>query len=114
MGIGMFAKIIGMTAVIVGLGINSEYAADTKGTTQKDSGYTSWAGFNWGLGIATNFDVGGARVNNATVVNNIVRVDDTTGNVGISFVLEAHYFLRDSLFGPGDSCTRAAIEYARQ
>lgn len=66
-----------------------------------------WAGFGWGLGIATNFDVGGNRVNTASVVNNIVRVEDSTSNVSVSFVLEAHYFLRDYLFGfdGKDSCT---------
>jgi len=66
-----------------------------------------YGGIGWGIGIATNFDVGGARVNNATVVNNIIRVDDTTTNVGISFVLEAHYFLRETFlpFGDPRSCT---------
>jgi hypothetical protein len=57
---------------------------------------TTWGGLNWGIGIATDFDVGGARVGSATVVNNgvnnIVRVTDTSSNVGISFVLESHYF----------------------
>jgi hypothetical protein len=52
------------------------------------------AGFGFGIGIATNFDVGGARVGNVSVVNNIVRVDDASNNVNISFVVEAHYFLQ--------------------
>lgn len=67
-----------------------------------------FGGFGWGVGIATNFDVGGKRVNTASVVNNIVRVDDTSSNASVSFVLEAHYFLRDYLFGLGgnrDDCT---------
>jgi hypothetical protein len=98
----MFAKIIGMTAVIVGLGINPGYAAETKvPTLQQIPGYVDWGGFNWGIGIATSFDVGGSRVNNAVVVNNVVRVDDSTSNVGIGFVLEAHYFLRSSFLGLG-------------
>src|SRR5262245_57620892 len=46
------------------------------------------AGFGFGIGIATNFDVGGARVGNVSVVNNIVRVDDASNNVNISFVVE--------------------------
>jgi hypothetical protein len=52
------------------------------------------AGFGFGIGIATNFDLGGARVGNVSVVNNIVRVDDSSNNVSISFVVEAHYFLQ--------------------
>ena len=32
-------------------------------------------------------------MNSATVVNNIVRATDTSNNVDVSFVLEAHYFL---------------------
>ena len=106
----MFAKIIGTTAVIVGLGINPGYAAE-KVAVPKDTGYVNWGGIGWGIGIATNFDVGGARVNNATVVNNVVRVDDATSNVGISFVLEAHYFLRDHFFGFGgqEACTRTIV-----
>jgi len=65
----------------------------------------SWAGLNWGLGIAADFDIGGTRVANASIVNGIVRLNDTSSNVGVSFVLEAHYFLRDVLVpfskGPG-------------
>jgi hypothetical protein len=66
-----------------------------------------WAGLGWGLGIATNFDVGGRRVNTASVINNVVRVEDNSSNVSVSFVLEAHYFLRDDLFGLAgkDACT---------
>jgi hypothetical protein len=58
-------------------------------------GTTNWGGLGWGIGIATDFDVGGNRVVNASVVNNIVRLTDTSSNVGISFVLEAHYFFTD-------------------
>jgi hypothetical protein len=67
-----------------------------------------WAGLGWGLGIATNFDVGGRRVNTASVINNVIRVEDNSSNVSVSFVLEAHYFLRDYLFGFGgkDACTQ--------
>ncbi len=52
------------------------------------------AGFGFGIGIATNFDVGGRRVGTATVVNNVVRVEDSSSNVNVSFVVEAHYFLQ--------------------
>jgi hypothetical protein len=74
----------------------------------------SWAGLNWGLGIAANFDVGGTRVANASIITSpggsIVRVNDTSSNVDVSFVLEMHYFLRDKVLnfnGPGD-CTQQA------
>lgn|SRR6202035_1623881 len=55
-------------------------------------GTVTWGGLNWGVGIAADFDVGGSRVASASVVNGIVRLTDTSSNVGISFVLEAHYF----------------------
>jgi hypothetical protein len=58
---------------------------------------TAWAGLNWGLGIAADFDIGGTRVANASIVNGLVRLNDTSSNVGVSFVLEAHYFLKDTL-----------------
>jgi hypothetical protein len=52
-------------------------------------------GIGWGIGIATNFDVGGRRVGTAAVDgNNIVRVEDSSTNASVSFVLEAHYFLQ--------------------
>jgi hypothetical protein len=57
----------------------------------------TWAGLNWGLGIAADFDIGGTRVANASIVNGIVRLNDTSSNIGVSFVLEAHYFLKDLL-----------------
>ncbi len=64
---------------------------------------TTWGGLGWGIGIATDFDMTGRRVGTADIVNNIVRIKDTSNNVGISFVLEAHYFLRDYSFGLGRS-----------
>ena len=54
-----------------------------------------------GIGIAASFDVGGGRVNEAVLVNNIVRVTNSTSNVGIGLILEAHYFLRSDFFGLG-------------
>jgi hypothetical protein len=62
-------------------------------------GTTNWGGLGWGIGLAANFDVTGKRVANATIVNNIVRIEDATNNVNVGFVLEAHYFLRNSFFG---------------
>jgi hypothetical protein len=63
-------------------------------------GTTTWGGLTWGVGIATNFDVGGTRVVDAQIVNNIVRLTDTSSNVGISFVLESHYFFPGTEFNP--------------
>jgi hypothetical protein len=107
---------IGFAAV--SLGTQTASAAD------KSPGQSpvSWAGLNWGVGIAADFDVGGTRVANASIVNNIVRVNDTSSNVAVSFVLEAHYFLRDYTFdfgrysalkGPGGCSTagKATLDY---
>ena len=62
----------------------------------QDSTTANWGGFGWGLGIAADFDTGGTRVANASIITSpggsIVRVTDTSSNVGVSFVLEAHYF----------------------
>jgi hypothetical protein len=68
-------------------------------------GTTTWGGIGWGLGLAANFDVTGARVGSATTVNNIVRITDGSSNVNLGFVLEAHYFLRDYIFGNGGPIT---------
>jgi hypothetical protein len=70
-------------------------------------GTTSWGGLCWGIGIAADFDVGGNRVTNAFIVNGLVRVNDTSGNVGVGFVLEAHYFFAEwntGLLPPYYSC----------
>jgi hypothetical protein len=77
-----------------------------------DVGTVEWGGLGWGVGIATNFDVGGKRVGTAELVgtNNIVRVKDASSNVNVSFVLEAHYFLRDYMLAIGNptSCKKLA------
>jgi hypothetical protein len=89
-------------AFLVGCGLISDPASAQEPASkpvivQVQQKVVDWAGFGWGVGIATNFDVGGKRVNSATVVNNVVRVEDSTANVGVSFVLEAHYFLKDTM-----------------
>jgi hypothetical protein len=66
------------------------------------AGSTTWGGLSWGLGIAADFDIGGTRVGNATVVNNIVRLTDTSSNVGVGFVLESHYFFPGFKYTPLD------------
>jgi hypothetical protein len=74
-----------------------------KPKTTPNTSQVEWGGLGWGLGIATNFDIAGRRVGSVDVdANNIVRVKDTSSNVNISFVLEAHYFLRDLRFSFGN------------
>jgi len=57
----------------------------------------TWAGIGWGLGIAADFHLDGKRVTDAELVNGntILRVKDTTQDVGVGFVLEMHYFVED-------------------
>ena len=99
---------VGFAAVV--LCIQAAAAADPP------AGTSNWGGLNWGIGIATDFDIGGTRVVSAitTPPNNTVRLENTSSNVGISFVLEAHYFLRDKLINfanlkaPGECAAQAA------
>jgi hypothetical protein len=72
---------------------------------------TAWGGLGWGIGIATDFDMTGRRVATADIVNNVVRIKDTSNNVGVSFVLEAHYFLRDYRFGFGRAGICDPLDY---
>jgi len=95
---------VGFAAVV--LCVQAAAAADKgtgTGTSATPYDSVSWAGLNWGLGIAADFDLHGTQVANASIVNGIVRVNDSSSNVGISFVLEAHYFLRDYTFDFGGS-----------
>jgi len=63
----------------------------------------TWAGIGWGLGVAADFYVHSRRVVDAQIISgsNIVRVTDESANVGVSFVLEAHYFLNDVFWQDG-------------
>jgi hypothetical protein len=67
----------------------------TTNTQTTTYGDVSWQGLNWGIGIATNFNLGGKLVTGAEIDNGIVRVTDSSANVGIGFVLEAHYFFKE-------------------
>lgn len=89
------------TAICGGLLVTGAAAADVPTKMPVAYGTASWAGLNWGLGIAADFDVFGSRVANATLVGagNIVRITDATSNVDVGFVLEAHYFLFNNLPG---------------
>jgi hypothetical protein len=88
-------------------------AVDNNGGQQTPpKGTADFGGFNWGIGIGTNFNMSGSRIGSATVVTdpntklNIVRVTDSSVNsVGVGFVLEAHYFMKAPYlwdYGPGD------------
>jgi hypothetical protein len=98
-----------VVALCTGLLAQAAVAGDataTKTTTTTNTTTTtttSWGGLSWGIGVAADFDIGGKRVNDATIVNNIVRVSDTSKNVGVGFVLEAHYFLKAKEIG-GRAC----------
>jgi hypothetical protein len=85
--------VAGVAAVVLFGNLNAQAADPPK----PQPGTADWAGLNWGLGIAVDFDVGQTRVGDVVVVgpNNIVRVDNTSSNASVGFVLEAHYFLRD-------------------
>ena len=72
----------------------------------------TWTGFGWGLGIAADFDVGGKRVSNAVLdANGIVRVTDSSSNVGVSFVLEAHYFAFEWQTGRQSWCKNSNLHF---
>jgi len=77
----------------------------TQAAIAADDGKT-WAGIGWGLGIAADFDLGGKRVVDAEVVNGLVRVKDSSSNVGVGFVLETHYFPKAKQWG---TCAIAGI-----
>jgi hypothetical protein len=71
----------------------------TKGPAATDAKGDTWGGLGFGLGIAADFDTRGNRVVEAELDGNrIVRVKNSTSNVNVGLVLEAHYFLRDYLF----------------
>src|SRR4029077_19959926 len=90
---------VGLAAVALCGGLLTQAAvADGTEKTPKNTTTVPWGGFGWGLGIAADFDVGGTRVASAQIVNNIVRLQDTSSNVGVSFVLEAHYFFTNWKF----------------
>jgi hypothetical protein len=101
------AAILG-TALFAQIAIADGNNNPGSGNSTPDS--KTWAGIGWGLGVAADFDLGGKRVANAEIVNgNIVRVTDTSSNVGVSFVLEAHYFFKDWQFGYSNGkCALAA------
>jgi len=107
--IRQLATVLAAAFLYSGLLVRSACADDaaktvsTTTTVTTVTSTTTWGGLGWGVGIATDFDMMGRRVGTAEIVNNVVRIKDTSNNVGISFVLEAHYFLRDYRLGFGRS-----------
>jgi hypothetical protein len=99
-GIRVLTKASVATAFGLWLFAQGAIAADTgKGADTSNSDSKTWAGIGWGLGIAADFDLGGRRVADAQIVNGLTRVKDSSSNVGVSFVLEAHYFFREWSLG---------------
>jgi hypothetical protein len=98
-------------AAVLGVALFAPVAmAADAGTGATDS--KTWAGIGWGLGVAADFDIGGKRVVDAEIVSGLVRVKDSSSNVGVSFVLEAHYFFKDWQFGytGGEVCTTSSTQ----
>jgi len=92
--------------VRVAIAADSGSSTVTKTTTTTTTTTTAnWGGLSWGIGLAADFDLGGTRVNSASIINNVVRVTDTSNNVGVGFVLEAHYFFKAREFGGKAACT---------
>ena len=94
---------IAFAAVVLSAGLFAQAAvADgmDKKKEKKTEAAGTWAGFGFGVGISADFDWGGKRVVDAELANNIVRVKDSTSNVNVGLVLEAHYFLVDEYLWP--------------
>jgi hypothetical protein len=100
-----YAALAQIAAADSGAPTNSTTTKTTTSTATTTTSVTTWGGLSWGIGLAADFDLGGTRVNGASVVNNIVRVTDSSTNVGVGFVLEAHYFFRAREFGGGTTCS---------
>jgi hypothetical protein len=99
-----YAALAQIAAADSGAPTNSTTTKTTTSTTTTTTSTTTWGGLSWGIGLAADFDLGGTRVNGASVVNNISRVTDSSTNVGVGFVLEAHYFFRAREFGGMTTC----------
>jgi hypothetical protein len=86
----------------------------TQSAVAQNSNNDTWGGLGWGLGVAADFDLGGTRVNGAQIVtnagNSIVRVTDSTTNVGVGFVLEAHYFFTNWDFSASNTKKNSACD----
>ena len=124
LGVGLLAEIAAAQTATTGCNSNESNTLSCTQTTSKTTldssgtpktvtqqvavttpyGNTTWQGLNWGIGVAADFDLSGQRVTGAQIDTvpggSIVRVTDTSGNVGVSFVLEAHYFVKEWLPQP--------------
>jgi len=107
----VFGAVVFAALALSGALVASAAADGTIPGNPSSSATTTWGGIGWGIGIATDIDTGGARVAAASVVNNIVRVTDSSSNVGIGFVLEAHYFFREwALPFMRNGCTGSGLD----
>jgi hypothetical protein len=106
-----FIKVFVMVALGAASFSQMAVATDAPAAT----GRTDWGGIGWGIGISADFDPGGRRiVGTPTIVGTpgIVRVDNTSSNVNVGFVLEAHYFFKEWVvpaIGPGRVCDPAMV-----
>lgn len=89
---------VALIAAAASLSVQGAMAASAPPANTPDA----WAGMGWGLGVSTDFHLGSKEVTGAELVNGntILRVTDTTQDVGVGFILEAHYFVTDRLIGP--------------
>jgi hypothetical protein len=71
----------------------------------------TWTGFGWGLGIAADFDVGGKREQCRTRCKWYCARHQLLSNVGVSFVLEAHYFAFEWQTGRQSWCKNSNLHF---
>jgi hypothetical protein len=109
---GLVAAALGF-ALYVPVAIAAGPAPPADNAGSQPSGTTTWGGLGWGIGIAADFNLSGKRVTDAEIVGpapGLLRVKDTSSDVAVGFVLEAHYFFRDWAIpvAPG-GCSAAAV-----
>jgi hypothetical protein len=66
-----FTPLAQVAAADSGAPTNSTTTKTTTSTTTTTTSTTTWGGLSWGIGLAADFDLGGTRVNGASVVNNM-------------------------------------------
>lgn len=75
------------------LAATNEQLTEQKTKDQQNEAQKKFLGFNWGMGVATSFNLGrGDRVTSAKNVNGIVRVEQSS-NQQPRILLEVHHFL---------------------
>lgn len=84
---------------------------------QGETAYMKFIGINWGLGLAFT-DIGGSSyIEEAKLVDGLVRVEKSF-NSSASLMFETHYFIKESFFGGTDKSYGhgpfAALEFANE